>query len=287
MNRICIYPIMFALILSGCSFQKLALRTTTGIFSYSVEALYDEVDLQLAEQAMASNLKLLEGFHKADPTNKEILLLLTQGFASYSMGFVEDDNVARAKLFYLRARDYGFLLLKQTKAFRDSIPTQEKNFLERIQRTQQSDIAAIYWTAFAWGGWIGLSKDDPQAIFDLGKVKAMMTRVIELDESFFYGTAHLFFGTIAGSLPRMLGGDPEQARLYFEKCLALNNERLMLGYVYLARYYAQPLLDEALFDKYLKIVLQAPIDILPENRLLTAIAKDKAQKLIIKKQDLF
>ncbi len=287
MNRIYVYPIMFALILSGCSFQKLALRTTTGIFTYGVEALYDEVDLQLAEQAMASNLKLLEGFHKADPGNKDILLLLTQGFASFSMGFVEDENVSRAKLFYLRARDYGFLLLKQTKAFRDSIPTQEKHFLDAIQRTKNSDIPAIYWTAFAWGGWIGLSKDDPQAIFDLGKVRAMMTRVIELDESFFYGTAHLFFGTIAGSLPRMLGGDPEQAKVHFEKCLALNDKQLMLAYVYLARYYAQPLLDEALFDKYLKIALQAPVDILPENRLLTAIAKDKAQKLIIKKQDLF
>jgi hypothetical protein len=118
-------------------------------------------------------------------------------------------------------------------------------------------------------------------------VKAMMQRVLELDEGYFYGTAHLFFGSIYGSLPRILGGDPEKARMHFEKCLVLNNERLMLGYVYLARYYAQPLLDEALFDKYLKMALQAPTDVLPENKLLTAIAKDKAQKLIIKKQDLF
>ena len=61
----------------------------------------------------------------------------------------------------------------------------------------------------------------------------------------------------------------------------------MLAYVYLARYYAQPLLNEALFDKYLEIVLQAPQDVLPENRLLTAIAKDKAQKLMMRKEDLF
>jgi len=287
MNRFYIFLLMISLILSGCSLQKLALRSTTGIFSYGVDALYDEVDLPLAEQAMASNLKLLEGLHKADPSNKEILLLLTQGFASYSVGFVEDESVPRAKLFYLRARDYGLLLLRQTKAFKDSIPGREKNFVERIQQIKRSDIPAVYWTAFAWGGWIGLSKDDPQAIFDLGKVKAMMQRVIELDEGFFYGTAHLFFGTIAGSLPRMLGGDPEQAKIHFEKCLALNDKQLLLAYVYLARYYAQPLLDEELFDNYLKIVLQAPPDILAENRLLTAIAKDKAQKLIIKKQDLF
>ena len=278
---------MSVLVLGGCSLQKIALRSTTGIFAYGVQALYDETDLPLAEQATASNLKLLEGLHKADPANQEILLLLTQGYASYSMGFVEDESVSRANIFYLRARDYGLLMLKQNKVFRDSIPLQEKNFITAIQKIEKSDLPALYWTAFAWGGWINLNKDNPQAIFDLGKVKAMMQRVIELDEGYFYGTAHLFFGSIYGSLPRMLGGDPEKARVHFEKCLSLSDKKLMLAYVYLARYYAQPLLDEALFDEFLKIVLQAPEDVLPENRLLTAIARDKAQKLIIKKEDLF
>lgn len=276
-----------AIILGGCSFQKIALRSTTGIFTYGVQALYDETDLPLAEQAMASNLKLLEGLHKADPSNQDILLLLTQGYSSFSMGFVEDESIARAKVFYLRARDYGFLMLNQTEVFKDSIPLQEKKFIAAVQKLEKSDLPALYWSAFAWGGWINLSKDDPQAIFDLGKVKAMMQRVIELDEGYFYGTAHLFFGTIYGSLPRMLGGDPEKARVHFEKCLSLSGGKLMLANVYLARYYAQPLLDEALFDKYLKIVLQAPLDVLPDNRLLTAIARDKAQKLIMKKEDLF
>jgi hypothetical protein len=275
------------IILSGCSFQKIALRSTAGIFAYGVQALYDETDLPLAEQAMASNLKLLEGFHKADPSNQDILLLLTQGYSSYSMGFVEEESAARARVFYLRARDYGFLMLRETKVFKDSIPLQINNFISAVQNVEKSELPALFWTAFAWGGWINLSKDDPQAIFDMGKVKAMMQRVIDLDEGYFYGTAHLFFGSIYGSLPRMLGGDPEKAKFHFEKCLALSGEKLVLAYVYLARYYAQPLLDDALFDKYLKIVLEAPLDVLPDNRLLTAIARDKAQKLIAKKEDLF
>jgi len=271
----------------SCSFQKLAIRSTTGIFSYGVEALYDESDLIIAEQAIASNLKLLEGLHKADPKNQEILLMLTQGYASFSLGFVEDESVSRAQLFYLRARDYGFLMLRKTAAFKDSIPSREEAFIERLKILKQKDVPALFWTAFAWGGWINLSKDNPQAIFDLGKVKQMMSRVIELEEGYFYGASHLFFGGIYGSLPRMLGGDPDKAREHIERCLSLSNEKFMLAYVYLARYYAHPNLDEALFDKYLKFVLQAPVDILPENKLLTAIAKDKAQKLIIKKEQLF
>ncbi len=286
--RSCWLPLSIVILfISSCSLQKIALRSTTGIFQHGVEALYDETDLQLAEQATASNLKLLEGLHKADPGNRQILLLLTQGFASYSLGFVEDNSTERAKLFYLRARQYGLLLLAETDAFRDGIPQQEKEFITRLSFLKKKEAEALFWTAFAWGGWINLSKDEAQAIFDLGKVKAMMNRVLALDENVFFGAAHLFFGSIYGSLPKMLGGDPEKAREHFEKCLALNQNRFLMGYVYLARYYAQPLLDEALFDKYLKAVLQAPMDILPENRLITAIAKDKAQKLIIKKEVLF
>lgn len=287
MKKISLLILLNVFLFTGCSLQKIALRSTTGLLNYSVYALYREPDLQLAEQAIASNLKLLEGLHLADPQNKDILLLLAQGYASYSLGFVEDDSVDRAKLFYLRARDYGLKLLHTTKSFRDSIPSKEKFFIEQLSNAEKKDVPALFWTGFAWGGWINLSKDDPQAIFDLGKVKAIMKRVIELDESFFFGASHLFFGTIYGALPKMLGGDPEKAKEHFDQCVTLSNEKFMLAYIYLARYYAQPLLDETLFDEYLRIVLDAPSDVLPDNELITAIAKDKARKLISKKEDLF
>jgi hypothetical protein len=279
--------LLFLIVMSGCSLQKFALKTTTGLFKYGIEALYEEPDLIIAEQAIASNLKLLDGFYIAEPRNKELLLMLTQGYASYSLGFVEDRSVERAQLFYLRARDYGLDLLRLTSAFKDSIPVKEADFLNRIARLKKEDVPALFWTAFAWAGWINLSKDNAQAIFDLGKVKGMMKRVQELDESFFFGSVHLFFGSIYGSLPKMLGGDPDKAKAEFDRCLEINQGKFLLTYVYLARYYAQPTLDEALFDKYLKIVLQAPEDVLPGYELITSIAKKKAQDLIIKKEDLF
>jgi hypothetical protein len=279
--------LLFLIVMSGCSLQKFALKTTTGLFKYGIEALYEEPDLIIAEQAIASNLKLLDGFYIAEPRNKELLLMLTQGYASYSLGFVEDKSVERAQLFYLRARDYGLDLLRLTSAFKDSIPVKEADFLNRIARLKKEDVPALFWTAFAWAGWINLSKDNAQAIFDLGKVKGMMKRVQELDESFFFGSVHLFFGSIYGSLPKMLGGDPDKAKAEFDRCLEINQGKFLLTYVYLARYYAQPTLDEALFDKYLKIVLQAPEDVLPGYELITSIAKKKAQDLIIKKEDLF
>ncbi len=272
---------------TACSLQKIALKSTTGLLYHGIDAIYQESDLQIAEQAIASDLKLLEGLYRADPDNKDVLLMLTQGYASYSLGFVEDDDSERAKLFYLRARNYGLKLLQKTKAFKKGIPETEKAFVERLSLLKEEDVAPLFWTAFAWGGWINLSKDDPQAIFDLGKVKAMMKRVLELNENFFFGAAHLFFGSVFGALPKMLGGDPQKAKEHFQRVIDLTGGKFQLAYVYLARYYALTTLNEELFDEYLQKVLEAPVDILPGYELITAIAKDKARRLLAKKEDLF
>ncbi len=286
------YRLVFLLLpllwlMSGCSLQKIALKSTTGLLYYSIDAIYQEQDLKIAEQAIASDLKLLEGLYQADKKNKDILLLLTQGYASYSLGFVEDQSEERAKLFYLRARDYGLELLKTTRAFRDSIPTKEAEFIQRLALTKKKDVPVLFWTAFAWGGWINLSKDNPQAVFDLRKVKAMMNRVLELDEGFFFGSVHLFLGSVYGALPKMLGGDPEKAREHFERTMALTDGKFLLAYVYAARYYARTTLNEELFDQYLKKVLQAPADILPGYQLMTSVAKAKARRLLAMKEELF
>jgi hypothetical protein len=273
-------------VLSGCSLQKIALKSTTGLFEYGIEALYAEPDIKIAEQAIASNLKLLEGFHLADPNNKEILNLLTQGFASYSLGFLEDEEPERASLFYLRSRDYGLMLLGHTKAFKDSIPVKEVNFNNNLSKIKESDLPALFWTAFAWAGWVNLNRDDPKAVFDLNKVKAMMNRVLEIDDTFFFGSAHLFFGTINASLPKMLGGDIEKAKYHFERCLEITDDKFLMAYIYMARYCAVNTLNEDLFDEALNKVIDAPVDILPRYELMTSIAKEKAVRLLTQREDL-
>lgn len=284
-NHLFLFLLIF--FLSGCSLQKMALKTTSGLFSYGIEAIYSEPDLGIAQQAIASNLKLLEGFHLADPKNKEILEMLTQGFASYSFVFLEDEEPGRASLFYLRARDYGMKLLRHTKAYKDSIPAREADFISRLPMLKEKDLPALFWTAFAWAGWINLNRDNPGAVFELNRVKAMMNRVLEIDESFFFGSAHLFFGSINASLPKMLGGNPEKAKEHFQRCIELSEGKFLMGYVYLAKYYAVSTLNEDLFNRTLSKVRQAPQDILPGYELMTSVAKDKAEKLLADKEDLF
>ena len=78
--------------LSACSMDKFVIRQTGALLDYGVLALYEETDLELAEHAMASNIKLLEGMVKGDPENENLLLLTTQALNGYALGFVEDEE---------------------------------------------------------------------------------------------------------------------------------------------------------------------------------------------------
>ncbi len=275
-----------AALLSSCNLQKMALKTTSGLFAYGIDALYAEPDLQIAETAIASNLKLLEGFHRADSKNKVILDLLVQGYTGYALAFLEDQAPERASRIYLRARDYGFRRLALSKAFKNGIPRKEAEFVARLPYLQKAELPALFWTAFAWGGWVNLNRDNPQAVFDLSKVKAMMNRVLELDDTYFFGAAYLFWGSIYGSIPPMLGGDPEKARKNFETALEISDHKFLIGQVYYARYYATTTLNEDLFDQLLNQVAVAPEDILPGYELLTQVAKRKARELMARKDEL-
>ena len=290
MNFKIVKPILYPLVIilfSGCSMDKFIIRQTGTLLDYGVISLYEESDLIIAETALASNIKLLEGMLKGDPENRDLRLLTSQAFAGYALGFAEDTDPERAKNLYLRGRDHGLYVLRQDKAFAENESKKLEDFQKTVAQMDAGNIDALFWTAFAWGGWINLSLDDPQAFIDLPRVQVMRERVLEIDETYFLGAPHLFFGSMWGLKPRMLGGDPEQAKIHFEKNLEITKGKFLLTYIYYARYYAAKTLDEDLYDQLLDKIEQTPADVLPEYQLLNMIAKEKAVRLKAQRDDIF
>ena len=276
-----------ALVFFSCSPTSFILRQMTPVLENSAESLYEESDLQIAEQALASNLKLLEGLLKSEPQNKELLLLLAQGWAGYALGFAEDENPQRAKLFYLRARDYALRVLNQKPGFEEARKQRVDRLEHFLKRFNKKDVAALFWTGLARAGFANLSLNDPEAILALPEIQLYMQRVEELQPDFFYGAVYLFRGSLYGMRPRLLGGDPEKAGICFEKNFKLNNGVFLLAYVYAAKFYAAKILDEELFDQYLNHIEKIPVDIRPGLQLFNQIAKKKARILREQKEDLF
>lgn len=271
----------------SCSMDKFVIRQTGALLDYGVLALYEETDLKLAEQAMASDIKLLEGMIKGDPENEHLLLLTAQALAGYALGFAEDEEPERAKVFYLRARDYGLRVLRQNDSFAEADTGSLDDFTLAVKNMDEDDIDALFWTGFAWAGWINLSIDNPRAMIDLTKVQILMERVFEIDETYFHGATHLFFGSIWGLKPRMLGGDPEKAKEHFEKNIQITEGKFLLTYVYYAMFYAAKVLDEDLFYSFVIKIEETPVDVLPGYQLMNAIAKSKVKYLKAFGEDWF
>jgi hypothetical protein len=276
-----------SLLVAGCSLQSIAIRSTMTIVDNGLEAVNEESDLPLAQQSIASNLKLLEGLLKSEPENEHLLLLASRGYSSYALGFVEDESAERARVFYLRARDFGLRILWQHRPFEEVWDKDLASFQRAIAELTADDVPAAFWTANGWGNYVRLSLTEPAAIADLPKVEALLKFVLQKDESYFYASSHLALGTILASRPKLLGGDPEKAREHFERCIALNKGKFLMAQLYYASTFAVQTQNKELFTKLLQSIEKASIDILPEQRLPNAIAKEKAKKLMTRTSELF
>jgi len=259
----------------------------SGILDNSMAALYEETDLLLAEQALASDLKLLEGLIKTDPGNEKLLLMASQGFGAYALGFVEENNPERAKNLYLRGREYGLKILNKNLKFQKSITGTTEELKQFLDLFSQKDVPVLFWTANNWASWINLNFNNPEALIDLPRVQLLMERVLELDESYFFGGAHLFFATIYAVRPPILGGDMKKSEHHFNRCFNFSQEKFLLPYVFYAQYYFTRQFDEESFVKTLNKVIDTTGDILPGQQLPNAIAKKKARKLLKNKDEHF
>ena len=282
------FILLFTISLNSCAnFDAIIVRSTSGILSRASVVIFKENDLEKARISIPSNISLLETFLESDPENEDILLLLTQAYVGYALGFVEDENPERAKILYSKGRDYGLKIIMKDKAISNFWDLDEENFTAEFKKVPKKYLPVVFWVSNAWGNLINLSIDDPITLVDLYKVNAMMKFVEQNDEKYFYGSSHLYFGTILATTPQILGGDIKGAKTHFDKCLKIGDRKFLLPFYFYAKSYAVQVQDKELFENLLNEVISAPNDILPEQSLINLIAKEKAKALLSKKDELF
>ncbi|MBI2027837.1 MAG: hypothetical protein HYS98_08590 [Deltaproteobacteria bacterium] len=286
----------------SCSVQKIAVRQTAQLMRQAAPAFEEESDLILAESAMAANLKMLDGLLKVDPTNPDLLLLLSQGFGGYAFSFLEDKmeefsaHPSTSESFKKRAADFytrGFHYATRYLEAQNESFVQYKtkgllsDFEESLKAFDKEDVPYLFWAGYNWGNLINLSKDDPAVVADLGRAESLMKRVLELEETYYYGSAHLFLGVFYGSRPAMLGGNLGKSKEHFDKALKISNKKLLLVPYMYARFYCVQSQDEKLFGELLRYVINAPAQILHEQSLANQVAKIRAYRALRGKNEFF
>jgi len=292
--------VVVAIVTSGCSMSKIGLRQTAGM-AIQMQPVYErEPDLKLAETALAANLKFLEGLVEIDPDNIDLLVATARSFAQYGYGFAESDVLSaehsgdkmaeaeagrRVIAIYDRSRLYGLRALsKIDPGFADAASVDMSTFKNRLSLLSMDDLPALYWTAFAWGNQLRLDADRPARLAELSVVYAMMSRVLELDETFRYGGAFLFFGAYYSVLPVFAGG-PERARQHFDIAIQISEGRYLLSKLALVEYHYLRTGDTLLAREILAEIVQSDPTILPEQTLANQIAIQRARALLRKLQE--
>lgn len=286
-----------------------ALASTGCIKSIATGALADALsgpgnlgsddDPELVRDAAPFGLKTMESVLEAQPEHVGLLTSLASGFTQYGYAFVQQDADAdefdaryaqakfsrqRAKKLYLRARDYGLRGLELSSPGITQKLKSMRGLPEAVAGLKKEDVPLVYWTAAAWALAISNGKEDMQLVSELPAPEALMTKALELDETWDDGAIHEFFVTFEAAKP---GGTEAAAKAHLDKAVALDHGR-RLGV--LVSWAEGPLVQAQKreeFEKVLKDVLAADVDASKPDRLSNIIAQRRAKLLLDHVDDLF
>lgn len=237
-------------------------------------------DVELVMQALPAYLLLMDSLIEADRDNAELLRAAAEGYTAYAM-LVEISDPHRAASMFLRAKDYGAAaLIARRPEIADSFSGPFSRFGDIEQHLHKNDLPYVFWAASSWGTWIGAHTESMAALADLPRVMLLMQWVLDRDETFHHGNAHVFLGVYHAALPPILGGDPERALSHFEAALTMTDGQDLMAFVQMARFYARQTFDRELYLCLLERVLASPLGNIPELTLQNAAAQRLARIML-------
>jgi hypothetical protein len=272
---------------SGCSTGQMVVRGTETILDSGVVAMNQETDLELAQGAMPANLKLLEGMLIEDPGNTRLHLYAAEGFYGYTFGFVEMQDSHRAQHLYRRCYEHARVALQQSGVTLDPETSSPTEFEAAVSKAGKKAVPAMFWTASCLANWVNLNRNSPAGIAELTSAATLMQRVIVLDDTFYHGGPHLFFGVYYGGRSPLFGGNFQLSEEHFRRAAEVNDNKLLLVDVLQAEYLDRQRLDRDAFNKHLTRVIEAPDNLAPDMALMNAIAKQQAAQLLESEDDWF
>lgn len=178
----------------------------------------------------------------------------------YELTTFSPGNTPGDRALFEKGKEYG---LRSLRLNPDFARWEDDDFKRAV--SYATDPAALLWTANSWGGLF--SYDPLLGMNDVGKVKALYERGIEVDEDYWGGSFHNALGAMLVTLPSFLGGDPEAGRAHLERAIEISPDYLENHVVY-AQYWGftydlfgkvNGIRDPELIERELDLVLSGEI----------------------------
>ena len=277
------YTLISVFLLTGCSlFISSASVDMTENLSHAIS---NNDDLATVKVGAPAYLLMVDSFLYQDPNNEFLLRGAANIYTAYTNVFVKDKE--RAGKLTDKALDYAFRALcvrrRETCQFRAK---SFQEFRDDLSLLRIKDIPDLFSLGSAWASWIQTHREDWNAVAEISRVEAIMQRVIELDESYQDGAAHLYLGVLATFIPPALGGKPDVGRRHFERALEISKNKNLMVKVMYAQYYARLMFNRELHDRLLHEVLDAKTHV-PGYTLINTLAQQRARELLKSGEDYF
>jgi hypothetical protein len=210
----------------------------------------------------------------------------TKAYGAYAITLHESNDLDRAVSISQKAKTYGMTLLSLLPHLENIHAKKLVETDQALYRISRDHTGFLFWGAYGWATWIRFQGGAPGAMEVLPIIEHLMLRVVELDETYYYGGAHIFLGAYYSSRPAMYGGKPQLSRDHFERALAISNRKFLLTQVAYAETYARMVFDKKLYQSLLNEVLDQPLE---DNLMASSnkLAQVMAQKLLDATEEFF
>ena len=261
---------------NGCA--AMVDRATGRLADNLTAAILDQNDPQTVRDGGPAYLLMVDGLIEGSPQNVTLLLAGAKLYGAYVGAFVDEE--LRAKRLSQRARDYGRrALCAEWAALCAVVDKPFATFDDVLAGAKKDHTDVLYGYAVASATWLQAHSDDWKAVAELPKIEAAIRKVLELDDGYDGGGAHLYMGVLLNQRPPALGGKPEQGRKHFEKAIALSGGRNLMAKVMFAQSYARLVFNRDLHDRLLREVLAARVQA-PRLTLTNVLAQRRATDLL-------
>ncbi len=274
-------------LLYGCATRSVVVRAMGPVLEDVARSVDEASDLELVEKGLPANLLLLRGMLKSSPENRALLLLASRACYGYAFAFVEDEDPGRAAALYREGLEYAARALDDLLHGADPMALTIPELQAALSKARTSAVPGLFWLANTWGRWIQLEAGKPRVLAQLPKAVAVMETVLALDEGYFYGGPHLFFGVYHGARGPSLGSDVSAAASHLDRAVELSRGEFLLARVYRALYVHVANGNRAAFTEDLQAVQAYPVERAPSVRFYNEIARREASELQSRADELF
>jgi len=240
--------------LSGCT--VIVSSAANGLADNLSTAILNQDDPELVRAGAPSYLLLLDSFVESNPNDPDILAAAATLYATYGAVFANEG--IRASRLTTRARRYALKAMCESYSSACGWPDATYDeFVATLSGVRPKKAEFLYTYGFASLAYLRAHSSDVNSIAELPKIEALLTRYLDISGDAVNSSAYTYMGILLTLRPPAAGGEPEKAREYFEKAIALTEGKDLGAKVEFARSYAKLLYEREMHDRLLNEVMAA------------------------------